>query len=130
MNGGFSWSLWIVGTAVVVGQGNVAMDCARILTKTRDELAATDISQHALDALAARDTMPSVLSDEGSLPPLALQPVAELHAKLRESGAPNVDWDMYRRIEAAEDEAGAAKGKPREKLTSIEDMLAVATQGH
>ncbi|RHX98461.1 hypothetical protein DYB26_014344 [Aphanomyces astaci] len=40
-------------TAVVVGQGNVAVDCARILTKTRDELAATDISQHALDALAA-----------------------------------------------------------------------------
>ncbi|ETV86585.1 hypothetical protein H257_01738 [Aphanomyces astaci] len=78
----------------------------------------------------ARDTVASVLSDEGSLPPLTLQPVAELHAKLRESGAPIVDWDMYRRIEAAEDAAGAAKGKPREKLTSIEDMLAVATQGH
>jgi ferredoxin--NADP+ reductase len=38
--------------AVVIGQGNVAMDVARILTKTVDELKHTDIAQHALDALA------------------------------------------------------------------------------
>lgn len=37
--------------AVVIGQGNVAMDVARILCKTVDELKATDIAQHALDAL-------------------------------------------------------------------------------
>ncbi len=38
--------------AVVIGQGNVAADVCRILAKTVDELKATDISQHALDALA------------------------------------------------------------------------------
>ncbi len=38
--------------AVVIGQGNVAMDVSRILAKTADELRATDIAQHALDALA------------------------------------------------------------------------------
>ncbi len=38
-------------TAVVVGIGNVAMDAARILAKTPDELAATDIADYALDAL-------------------------------------------------------------------------------
>lgn len=38
--------------AVIVGQGNVAMDVARVLCKTPDELAQTDISRHALDALA------------------------------------------------------------------------------
>ncbi len=38
--------------AVVVGVGNVAMDVARILAKTVDELRHTDIAQHALDALA------------------------------------------------------------------------------
>ncbi|GMF10590.1 unnamed protein product [Phytophthora lilii] len=38
-------------TAVVVGQGNVAVDCARILTKSVDELAATDIATHAVEAL-------------------------------------------------------------------------------
>jgi ferredoxin--NADP+ reductase len=39
--------------AVVIGQGNVAMDVARILSKTIDELKTTDIAQHALDVLAA-----------------------------------------------------------------------------
>lgn len=39
-------------TAVVVGVGNVAMDVARILAKTTEELKETDIAQHALDALA------------------------------------------------------------------------------
>jgi len=38
--------------AVVVGAGNVAMDVARILAKSVDELSSTDIAQHALDALA------------------------------------------------------------------------------
>lgn len=41
-------------TAVIFGQGNVAVDCARILTKSVDELATTDISQHAVDALRNR----------------------------------------------------------------------------
>lgn len=38
--------------AVVIGQGNVAMDVARILCKTVEELKSTDIAQYALDALA------------------------------------------------------------------------------
>lgn len=38
--------------AVIVGQGNVAADVARILSKTVDELKTTDIAEHALDALA------------------------------------------------------------------------------
>ena len=38
--------------AVIIGQGNVAADVSRILSKTVDELKNTDIAQHALDALA------------------------------------------------------------------------------
>ncbi|MDZ4858131.1 MAG: FAD-dependent oxidoreductase, partial [Candidatus Hydrogenedentes bacterium] len=38
--------------AVVIGQGNVAMDVSRILAKTADELRATDIAAYALDALS------------------------------------------------------------------------------
>lgn len=38
--------------AVIIGQGNVAADVARILAKTVDELKHTDIAQHALDVLA------------------------------------------------------------------------------
>jgi ferredoxin--NADP+ reductase len=38
--------------AVIVGNGNVAMDVARILCKTSEELKNTDITQNALDVLA------------------------------------------------------------------------------
>lgn len=36
---------------VVIGMGNVALDVARIMAKTRDEFAGSDIVGHALDAL-------------------------------------------------------------------------------
>lgn len=39
-------------TAVIIGQGNVAIDVARILCKPVDELRQTDIAEHALEALA------------------------------------------------------------------------------
>ncbi len=39
-------------TAVIIGQGNVAADVARILSKTIDELKFTDISEHALNVLS------------------------------------------------------------------------------
>src|SRR5438270_10440328 len=39
--------------AAVVGAGNVALDCARILSKTRNEFEGSDIVGHALDALDA-----------------------------------------------------------------------------
>jgi ferredoxin--NADP+ reductase len=40
-----------VERAAVVGNGNVAMDLARILASPREMLAGTDIAEHALDAL-------------------------------------------------------------------------------
>jgi NADPH-dependent glutamate synthase beta subunit-like oxidoreductase len=39
------------GPAVVIGNGNVALDVARILAKTREEFAGSDIVGHALTAL-------------------------------------------------------------------------------
>jgi ferredoxin--NADP+ reductase len=39
-------------TAVIIGQGNVAVDVCRILAKTVDELKHSDIAQHALEVLA------------------------------------------------------------------------------
>ncbi|KAJ0091088.1 hypothetical protein Patl1_13286 [Pistacia atlantica] len=38
-------------TAVILGQGNVALDVARILLRPTEELATTDIASHALNAL-------------------------------------------------------------------------------
>ena len=37
--------------AAVIGNGNVALDCARILSKTRNEFEGSDIVGHALEAL-------------------------------------------------------------------------------
>src|SRR5215470_15658546 len=42
-----------VQRAVVVGNGNVAVDVARMLVLDPDEVAATDTADHALDVLAA-----------------------------------------------------------------------------
>ncbi len=39
--------------AVIIGNGNVALDVARILSKTRAEFDGSDIAAHALDALGA-----------------------------------------------------------------------------
>ncbi|WP_144098095.1 FAD-dependent oxidoreductase [Croceicoccus sediminis] len=40
-------------TAVVIGMGNVALDVARILSKTESEFEGSDIASHALDMLKA-----------------------------------------------------------------------------
>lgn len=40
-----------VSKVVVVGNGNVAIDCARILTKSTEDLKITDISEEALECL-------------------------------------------------------------------------------
>ncbi|XP_062223527.1 NADPH:adrenodoxin oxidoreductase, mitochondrial isoform X3 [Phragmites australis] len=39
------------GSAVVLGQGNVALDVARVLLRCKTELATTDITDYALDSL-------------------------------------------------------------------------------
>ncbi|MDA0786199.1 MAG: FAD-dependent oxidoreductase [Proteobacteria bacterium] len=41
------------GTVVVIGQGNVAVDVARVLVKTPEEMTDTDIADHAADAIKA-----------------------------------------------------------------------------
>lgn len=40
-------------TVVVIGQGNVAVDVARVLVKTPEEMTETDIADHAADAIEA-----------------------------------------------------------------------------
>lgn len=43
-------------SVVVIGNGNVALDVARILSKTRSEFAGSDIVVHALEALESANT--------------------------------------------------------------------------
>lgn len=51
---------------VVIGNGNVALDVARILSKTREELGGSDIVSHALDVLdVAKTEHVSILGRRG-----------------------------------------------------------------
>lgn len=43
-----------VETAVVIGNGNVALDCARLLARSQDALTATDMNRDALTTFATR----------------------------------------------------------------------------
>lgn len=55
-----------VRTAVVIGNGNVAIDVARMLALSPDELAATDTADHAIDAFtASRIAEVSILGRRG-----------------------------------------------------------------
>lgn len=47
--------------AVIVGNGNVALDIARVLSTDPDELARTDIAEHALDVLRGSAVREAVL---------------------------------------------------------------------
>jgi NADPH-dependent glutamate synthase beta subunit-like oxidoreductase len=88
--------------AVVVGAGNVALDCARILAKTRREFEGSDIVGHALDALdsSAIRTV-TILSRRGphqvAMTPKELGELGHL-----EAAVPEVDLADFPPIEADE----------------------------
>lgn len=93
---------------VVVGVGNVAMDVARILAKTVDELKETDIADHALAALAqsrVRDIY--VLSRRGPAQAKFTNPeikeFGELHDAEPVVHAADLELDPRSAIEAAAD---------------------------
>ncbi len=69
--------------AVVVGVGNVALDIARVLLRSPDELAKTDIAGHALEALRQSQVREVVLlarrgPGQVAFTPGELQDIAEL----------------------------------------------------
>ncbi len=71
------------GRAVVIGNGNVAIDVARILVTDPDVLAGTDIADHALDALRQRGVSEVVIVGrrgplQGAFTTLELRELGEL----------------------------------------------------
>ncbi len=96
------------GRAVVVGNGNVAIDVARILVTDPDVLAKTDIADHALDALHARGVAEVVIVGrrgplQGAFTTLELRELGELEGV-------DVIVDPAD-LAAVTDEAAAAAGK-------------------
>ena len=71
------------GRAVVIGNGNVAIDVARILVTDPDVLSGTDIADHALDALHDRGVAEVVIAGrrgplQGAFTTLELRELGEL----------------------------------------------------
>jgi ferredoxin--NADP+ reductase len=102
----------------VVGVGNVAIDVARILCRTPEELRRTDIAEHALDALRhsrvkevhllgrrgpaqAAFTTPEVkeLGEMEGCDPIVLPAEAELDALSKAQVAAGADRSLMRKVE-------------------------------
>ena len=71
----------------------------------------------------AQETVATLLSDLATLEPCTNTDSAELIEKLRGDGVRVINWADWQKIDAAEVERGKACGKPREKLTTIDEML-------
>lgn len=66
---------------------------------------------------AAADRLPEPSGDSGTA-----------HALLAERGVDHVEFDGWRAIDALEQERGAPRGRPRVKLTRIDEMLHAASE--
>ncbi|MFL6733184.1 MAG: FAD-dependent oxidoreductase [Sphingomicrobium sp.] len=89
--------------AAIIGNGNVALDVARILSKTRGEFAGSDIVNHALAALEASDiTLITILGRRGphqiAMTPKELGELGHL-----EAAVPVVDPSDFPSVEADEE---------------------------
>ncbi|KAL4210298.1 hypothetical protein CU097_006870 [Rhizopus azygosporus] len=105
-------------TAVVVGQGNVALDVARILLSPIDELRKTDITEYALEALSkSRIKHVHVVGRRGPVQ------VSFTSKELREQmSLPGVAFDadmdlIHREIEASQ--PIISKNRPLKRLMSL-----------
>ena len=70
-------------------------------------------------------TVAALLQDVDSLPPCPTPSADAVWERLGQKGVQAVSFDGWRAIDAKEIELGESKGKPREKITRIEDMLAI-----
>jgi len=78
-------------TAVIVGNGNVALDVARILAKSREEFAASDIVAHALSALEGSAVRRIVILGRRGPHQIAMTPKELGELKLLTRAHPEVD---------------------------------------
>jgi ferredoxin/flavodoxin---NADP+ reductase len=117
-------------TAVIVGQGNVAMDVARILCKTVDELKNTDIAKHALDVLATSKIKEVHMFGrrgpvQASFTAVEVREFAELH-----DCDPIVDPKELELNEASQTELADPANAPKKKNYEIlQSFLPLANRG-
>jgi len=88
--------------AAVIGNGNVALDCARILTKTRHEFEGSDIVGHALEALDASAIRTVTILGRRGPHQIAMTPKELGELGHLEAAVPVVDLDDFPPPEADE----------------------------
>lgn len=106
-------------TAVIIGQGNVAVDVCRILAKTPEELKESDIAQHALDVLA-KSKIKNIYMIGRRGPVQAKFTVMEIKemGKL-EACAPVVNSDDMVLDAASQEELDDKKNKGQQRIVAI-----------
>lgn len=110
--------------AVVIGVGNVAVDVARILCKTPDELRGTDIADYALEALAAsRVREVYLVGRRGPLQAAFTNPEVKELGQLQDATARTLPEEVRLDPLSAEAFAGADKAE-RRKLEILESYAA------
>lgn len=79
----------------------------------------------------ATDTVTQLLADIDAQAMPDLDPgVASIDALLNERGVVVTDWDDWQRLDAEERRRGEAAGRPRVKITDVDEMLAVIQGTH
>jgi ferredoxin/flavodoxin---NADP+ reductase len=115
--------------AVVVGNGNVAIDCARMLALTPEELAPTDTTHEATDAIARAGVREIVMLGrrgpvQAAFTPPELKELGEL------AGAePVVDPADLRLDAASEAELEADRERARRNFELLEEYAGRAPEG-
>ncbi|MFN8481939.1 MAG: FAD-dependent oxidoreductase [Anaerolineae bacterium] len=110
--------------AIVVGIGNVAVDVARILLRSTDELAQTDIADYALDALRASNVREVVML--GRRGPVQ---AAFTNAELKELGEMvGVDVVVDPADVVLDPDSEAEMAKDRVAARNVEILRAMAAQ--
>ena len=107
-----------VSDVVIIGQGNVAIDCARVLAKTRDALAVTDMADNALETLAqSRVRRVSIVGRRSHVQAACtIKELREL-SRLPQCTLATDAEDMALGDSAANDEEATAR--PRKRITEL-----------
>jgi NADPH-dependent glutamate synthase beta subunit-like oxidoreductase len=106
--------------AAVIGNGNVALDCARILSKTRGEFESSDIVGHALDALDEAATQTITILGRRGPHQIAMTPKELGELGHLEAASPDVDAADFPPVEADE----ALEPGQRKSITILREFAA------
>jgi len=104
----------------VIGNGNVALDCARILSKTRREFEGSDIVNHALDALDASGVKTVTILGRRGPHQIAMTPKELGELGHLEASSPVVDGADFPPLDAD----GALEPGHRKSITILREFAA------